>query len=310
MPHLDAMLEPGEEVRARSGTVTSWVVAGLVGAGYGFVIVATRSLASWLQVHTALPEFPAWAVALTAVVLAFLLILHFSRLLSMIPNDARVLVTDRRVLFRDTPLDLVRRSLDLSLVTGATAYTADRLLILHLADGKDIRLQLIEEIESVARALDVPARVWRPGIAHKISTELDRFSNLAFLAVVAVMLATYFLVDGAAGLWDLSEITRLLCWVVAIPAAGWVASFLLYGVARHFLAARRLDHRAMRYFACSRLDRRYQGHEPWPETGGSPWIWRRRAIRRWILRHAYKGKLDCACEPREIGPQDGGGGAA
>lgn len=299
---LEDILEPGEEIRARSGLGHAEVWAVLVPillVVYG--LDAIQKLPPWISARSALPETLAWPATVLAVGLVVLLAIRFTGFLSMIAGGDRLLVTDSRVLWWFGPLGLARRSLDRSQVGAATAYKGDRLLILHLADGRDLRLRQVEDVEAALRALDVPGRIWRPGSASDITTRLESFNKLAFLATVAVMLAIYFLVDGAAGLWNLSGEARLLWWFVAIPAAGLVTSFLLFDVVRHFLAARRLDHRAMRYFACSRLDRAYQGREPWPETGGPPWIWWPRAYRRWIARHAYKGQLDCACEPQVIG---------
>lgn len=271
MRHLDSILRRGEEVRARAdlGGQHGIIVFALIMMGI-LAFEAITSIANLISEASLVPNWAAWTTAVIIVGSTLLLIASLTGFLSMLTGGARLLVTRDRVLWWTSPLGLTRRSLPLSRVITVTGYMGDSLLVLHLTDGEDLRLRYVDGIESVVRALGTGGQIWRPGKATDISTRLGRYDKISFLGITFAALSAHFLFDSDKGIWPLPTSSVFPLSFAPEIVVGSIAYFFLYGVLRHFVAARSLDHRALQYFACSRLDRAYQGREPWPESGGAP----------------------------------------
>ena len=291
MTRLDAMLRSGEAVRFGASKPSVWpgyvvftVVAVLA------LPVVTLGIAAAAGLIRPLPFL--LAAGIGGGVLSIIL-------LAWLADRAgpRLIVTERRMIWRRGLLRRRVLSLDCADIRSVEAYAGSGVLRLHLADGSMRRIPWLDAPDSVARTLGCTARIWRA----RPEPEVPRTVRLLGVATVLLPFVFYefaLVFDLAIGLDEAAQ--KAVLWGIML-----VLGFLgghLSNQAMHIFAARLMPPETLRAFACWRLDPLCQGREPRPEEGGSWWVRLDRAYARMIVRRLYGGRLDCACEPEEIGP--------
>ena len=299
MNRLDALLQPGESVlwqrdqRVRAGPVWPYLVAALPVAVLGVIVTVIL----W---HV---EAPGGIMVLVGLMLLFPASMAF-----LVWADEwlpkAIAVTDSRIL-RAGSRAAAREELARAEVLRADMFVASGAINLHLAAGGIRTLNLSDDAEGFARALDVPARIWRrsPQPVAPLPTRLARHAMFAVVAVavavagpqLAKIAVEYVMGDRLPGAFE----TALF--VVGTLALCAVAIHALY-LASHRLAVRLLPADEARRYRCWYLDRRCRGLREHPETGGPAWAHLNKWYTDMIARQAFGGNQDCDCGPEIIGP--------
>lgn len=302
MTRLDAMLLPGEAVVWRHDPEFTMGPKWPYVMGVGILLAMLTMLGGVVLWNVDVP--PRIAV-LAGLIFLMPVLFCAGPLLSGMWSRA-VAVTAGRMVWRSGPGGLgTAAAVDRADIAAATIYEGSAVLILHGRDGRTIRLSGVEEPEPLARALAVPARIWRKGEDAQGATEA--FWPRIVAALLGV-LPTDLLCHGLfSGDWAIPD--EYGVFVFLLVAALIVATVAVH-VWSEVAAARKLSAADRRKQACRRLNPLCRGAEPSRPSLVTllalPFI----AFDRWLVRKAYGGPYDCDCPPEEFGPRGapGGGG--
>lgn len=294
MSRLDAMLMPGENVVWRHDPELS------MGTKWPYVM----GLAILLVMFTALGSVVLWKVAVPpgiAVLVGLLVLMPIlfcaGPLLSGMWSRA-VAVTAGRMVWRSGPGGLgTAATIDRADIASATIYEGSAVLILHGRAGRTIRLSGIDEAEPLARALAVPARIWRK--SEDTQSAPQEFWPRIAGALLSIV-PTELLSSGAIfGDWAVFDAYRILAFLLILALIGGTAAFHVW---TEIAAARKLSPDDRRKQACRRLNPLCRGKEPARPTLAAILALPFMAFDRWLIRKAYGGPYNCDCPPETFGP--------
>ena len=292
MTRLDAMLLLAEAVRFGARKPSIWPVYAVVAVAAVLALpIVTLGVATAAGAIRPLP-FVLTACIGGGVMLIILLAYFTDR------AGPRLLVTERRVIWRRGVLRRRVLSLDRADIRSADAYAGNGVLRLHLTDGTMRRIAWIEAPDSAARSLGCAARIWRA----RPEPEVPRTVRMLGIATIFLPLVFYelaIILDMIMGPHE--TVQKTIGWGVIIFLALFAGP--LANQAMHVFAVRLMPPEALRAFACWHLYPLCQGREPRAEKGGRWWVRLDRAYARMVVRRFYGGRLDCDCEPEAIGPR-------